>query len=896
VLLCEGASYTWPQNGLSYTADESPVVLNLTDDNGCAYTATLTINEYPVTPNIVNSVTVCEGASYTWPQNGLSYTADESPVVLNLTDDNGCAYTATLTINEYPVTPNIVNSVTVCEGASYTWPQNGLSYTADESPVVLNLTDDNGCAYTATLTINEYPVTPNIVNSVTVCEGASYIWPQNGLSYTADESPVVLNLTDDNGCAYTATLTINEYPVTPNIVNSVTVCEGASYTWPQNGLSYTADESPVVLNLTDDNGCAYTATLTINEYPVTPNIVNSVTVCEGASYTWPQNGLSYTADESPVVLNLTDDNGCAYTATLTINEYPVTPNIVNSVTVCEGASYIWPVDGLSYTADDSPVEITLTDANGCDYTATLTIDEDAAPDAGGNGVLTVCEGSIPTEAELFAALTGTPDAGGEWSGPVNGVYTYTFAASGSCPESSATVTVDEYPVTPNIVNSVTVCEGASYTWPQNGLSYTADESPVVLNLTDDNGCAYTATLTINEYPVTPNIVNSVTVCEGASYIWPQNGLSYTADESPVVLNLTDDNGCTYTATLTINEYPVTPNIVNSVTVCEGASYTWPQNGLSYTADESPVVLNLTDDNGCAYTATLTINEYPVTPNIVNSVTVCEGASYTWPQNGLSYTADESPVVLNLTDDNGCAYTATLTINEYPVTPNIVNSVTVCEGASYIWPQNGLSYTADESPVVLNLTDDNGCAYTATLTINEYPVTPNIVNSVTVCEGASYIWPQNGLSYTADESPVVLNLTDDNGCAYTATLTINEYPVTPNIVNSVTVCEGASYTWPQNGLSYTADESPVVLNLTDDNGCAYTATLTINEYPVTPNIVNSVTVCEGASYTWPQNGLSYTADDSPVVFNTDRCQTVVTYTATLTIDEDAAPEMLVEMEC
>jgi hypothetical protein len=73
---------------------------------------------------------------------------------------------------------------------------------------------------------------------------------------------------------------------------------------------------------------------------VTPNIVNSVTVCEGASYTWPQNGLSYTADESPVVLNLTDDNGCAYTATLTINEYPVTPNIVNSVTVCEGASYL----------------------------------------------------------------------------------------------------------------------------------------------------------------------------------------------------------------------------------------------------------------------------------------------------------------------------------------------------------------------------------------------------------------------------------------------------------------------------------------------------------------------------------------------------------------------------
>ncbi|WP_297691158.1 hypothetical protein, partial [uncultured Eudoraea sp.] len=43
---------------------------------------------------------------------------------------------------------------------------------------------------------------------------------------------------------------------------------------------------------------------------------------------------------------------------------------------------------------------------------------------------------------MFAALTGA-DSGGSWSGPVNGIYTYTIAASGTCPEDSATVTVKE---------------------------------------------------------------------------------------------------------------------------------------------------------------------------------------------------------------------------------------------------------------------------------------------------------------------------------------------------------------------------------------------------------------------------------------------------------------------
>ncbi|MGM1057592.1 MAG: HYR domain-containing protein, partial [Bacteroidota bacterium] len=57
------------------------------------------------------------------------------------------------------------------------------------------------------------------------------------------------------------------------------------------------------------------------------------------------------------------------------------------------------------------------------------------------GTLTVCEGTEITNEMLFAQLGGA-DAGGIWSGPVDGVYTYTVEATGTCTEdATATVTV-----------------------------------------------------------------------------------------------------------------------------------------------------------------------------------------------------------------------------------------------------------------------------------------------------------------------------------------------------------------------------------------------------------------------------------------------------------------------
>ncbi|QQS73892.1 MAG: gliding motility-associated C-terminal domain-containing protein [Flavobacteriales bacterium] len=84
--------------------------------------------------------------------------------------------------------------------------------------------------------------------------------------------------------------------------------------------------------------------------------------------------------------------------------------------------------------------------------STVTVAVQAPPDAGSDGVLTLCISS--PASDLFAALGGSPDPGGTWSGPsavtggqfdpatMNaGDYTYTVAGNSPCPADNAVATV-----------------------------------------------------------------------------------------------------------------------------------------------------------------------------------------------------------------------------------------------------------------------------------------------------------------------------------------------------------------------------------------------------------------------------------------------------------------------
>lgn len=112
------------------------------------------------------------------------------------------------------------------------------------------------------------------------------------------------------------------------------------------------------------------------------------------------------------------------------------------------------VSGTYNPATDSPGAFTYTVAgvSPCpNSTATVTVTENAAPDAGTNAVATLC--STAGIVSLTSLLSGTPQSGGVWTDAsgagvgdafdagsgTSGTYTYTVSGAAPCPNAQATL-------------------------------------------------------------------------------------------------------------------------------------------------------------------------------------------------------------------------------------------------------------------------------------------------------------------------------------------------------------------------------------------------------------------------------------------------------------------------
>lgn len=170
----------------------------------------------------------------------------------------------------------------------------------------------------------------------------------------------------------------------------------------------------------------------------------------------------------PVIASTQTDPGCANAAdgaiqlTVTGGQAPYTYSWTGATTSTGSQA-----TGLG----PGPYAVVVTDAFGCQSTASYVLAPQAQPpNAGTDGALVLCSSGGPNN--VFAALGGTPDVGGIWTGPgggafagvftpgvnVPGVYTYTIAGTAPCPDASASVTVTVN-VAPNagINGALTLC-------------------------------------------------------------------------------------------------------------------------------------------------------------------------------------------------------------------------------------------------------------------------------------------------------------------------------------------------------------------------------------------------------------------------------------------------------
>lgn len=342
-------------------------------------------------------------------------------------------------------------------------------------------------------------------------------------------------------------------------------------------------------------------------------------------------------------------------------------------------------------------------------------------------------------------------------------------------------------------------------------------------------------------------------------VFANRGLGYSADQ-----------GSANSRTDQTEAFDLPPGLTNtsgseSVTACE--SYTWSANGQTYTSSGS-YTANLTNSFGCDSTATLNLTINP-TYDFNESITEC--GNYVWPVNGQTYTSTGT-YTETFTATNGCdsTYTLNLTIQS---AYNISEDITVCD--QYTWSANGQTYTSSGS-YTETLVSTNGCDSIVTLNLTVNPALSS-TETITVCD--QYTWSANGQTYTSSGNYSEL-LTSVDGCDSTANLDLT---IVGSYNTNETVTECNSYTWPTNGQTYTTSGS-YTETLTSSSGCDSIATLNLTIQSPAPGSINEV-ACQ--SYTWADNGQTYTNSGAYTTTLTTAGGCDSTVTLYLTINNPAA---------
>lgn len=327
-------------------------------------------------------------------------------------------------------------------------------------------------------------------------------------------------------------------------------------------------------------------------------------------------------------------------------------------------------------------------------------------------------------------------------------------------------------------------------------------------------------------------------------------------------------------------------------------YSWsPSGGNSATASNlSPGTYSctITDANGCSSTAAITITEPAQLSTVLTSTDIsCNGSndgsgtatpsggtpaySYLWqPTGGTGSTASglaAGSYTCTITDANGCTATAIVSITEplalvstASVTPVLCNgeangsaAVTASGGTgtlAYSWsPAGGSGANASglsAGTYTCTITDMNGCTGTEVVTITEPQPVSIALTGDTICPGEqatlaasgsggvapyAYLWPDGSSGNSITISPAAntsysVTVTDANGCSQTAqaNVVVNPAPVAAFSINApnglfllndgtgqlcfTDASTGAlSYLWDMNGNGTSVLQNPPCITLT-----------------------------------------------------------------------------------
>ena len=848
----------------------------VTDANGCEETFFIPVDHVdgPTGANttIVDASCfgVCDGEAtvtgiggvppytYQWVPGGFS-TSNVTGLCagtynVQIQDSLNCIYTETVVVGEPAeifIGQTVINSLCgQCTGEIDLSPISGQApFSYDWSPSVPNtdtlatdlcagvynvtVTDATGCEVVVTSLVNDIP-SPTLTMTGTdplcnaTCDGEAVVTPSGGtppFTYLWDDAGAQTDSIATGLCVglYTATLTDANGCVA---VNQITLSE--------------PDPIGLSLLIIDNGTCA-------------GNCDGSITVIPSGgtipfTYLWDDPAAQTTAQASNLCAGtynvvVTDANGCTDNNSGTVNN-PVgltalaTGTDVSCNGVCDGSAfatvtggtppftYLWD-DPAGQTSDTAVAlcagsyTVTVTDVNGCDFIAPVTISEpDPIVITFSNVIGLQCDGDCIGEA--------TADVSG-------GTAPYTYSWDDALTQNTATAD--------------SLC-ASTYT----------------VTVTDANGCSETASVTINgPNGFSSNIVSSTNTscngdCDGTAvvegiggtppYTFQWNNPATTANDTVTGLcagiysvTVTDVNGCIATASVVIDE----PDLLDATTTaddvscfgeCDGAAtaftlggtfpytYQWndPANQTTLTAVglcPGNYEVEITDASGCIATAPVTIfepTEITLDTTIVNATCgFCNGEITAMPDGGVpGYTylwgnGETTATITGLcpgvytvdvTDAIGCTVNFDIAVSNDggPTSATVAVSDATCFGVcdgeatvtpvggaapyTYLWVPGGQTTSTVTGLCAgsynVQIVDAEGCIFTQLVTVNEPAEIVSNANTTQAtcgqCDGEIVLAPTGGDGgpYTYSWAPAVsVNETATGLCAGIYTVTIRD---------------------------------------------------------------------------------------------------------------------------